>query len=118
MVSADSHKRPLLANIEGKEWRRNFNIQNDIPPEHPHSSTTDDVECFFSILRDMVGNNFTFKQVQHAWRKACNEMTKRLDTHLPFYYHTSTHDRFYEGDRPSFDEAGKSKRNPRVKRPR
>lgn len=45
-------------------------------------------------------------------------MTKRLDTHLPFYYHTSTHDRFYEGVRPNFDEAGESKRNPRMKHPR
>ena len=32
-------------------------------PEHPRSSTTDDVECFFSVLRDMVGKDFTLKQV-------------------------------------------------------
>ena len=31
--------------------------------EHPCSSTTDDVECFFSILRDTVGKDFTLKQV-------------------------------------------------------
>ncbi len=42
---------------------------------------------------------------------------KRLDPSLPFYYHTSTHDRFYEGDRPSFDEKrGMSKGNPRAQR--
>ena len=51
---------------------------------------------FFSILRDLVGNNFTLKNVQHTWRKACLEMTKRQDPDLPFYYYTSVHDRFYE----------------------
>ncbi len=108
----------LIADIEGREWRRKFNRSNGIPLEHPRSSTTDDVECFFSILRDMVGKDFTLKQVQQAWRKACAEMTKRLDPTLPYFYHTSSHDRFYEGERPSFDEPGKSKRNPRHKRPR
>ena len=38
--------------------------QTKIPPEHPHSSTIDDVECFFfCILRDMVGKDFTCKEV-------------------------------------------------------
>lgn len=32
--------------------------------EHPHSSTTDDVECFFGILRETVGKYFTLKQVE------------------------------------------------------
>ena len=32
-------------------------------PKHPCSSTTNDVECFFSVLRDMVGKDFTLKQV-------------------------------------------------------
>lgn len=66
----------------------------------------------------MIGQDFTLKQVQHAWRKSCAEMTKRLDPHLPFYYYTSSHDRFYEGERPSFDEPGVSRRNPREQRPR
>lgn len=108
----------LIADIEGREWRRQFNRSNGIPLEHPRSSTTDDVECFFSILRDMVGSDFTLKQVQHAWRKACVEMTKRLDPNLPYFYHTSSHDRFYEGERPSFDQSAKSTRNPRHQRPR
>ena len=33
-----------------------------------------------------------------GWRKACSELTKRMDPQLAFYYHTSTHHRFYEGD--------------------
>lgn len=53
----------LAANIETREWRRTSNKANGIPPEHPRSSTTDDVECFFSVLRDNVGKNFTMKQV-------------------------------------------------------
>ena len=53
----------LIVDIESREWRREFNNLNKIPPEHPRASTTDDVECFFSILRDMVGKYFTHKQV-------------------------------------------------------
>ena len=90
----------LTTNIESREWRRRENRD----PEHPRASTTDDVECIFSIMRDMVGNHFTLQCVKYNWRKVCNEFMKRLDPSLPFYYHTSTHDRFYEGDRPSFDE--------------
>lgn len=32
---------------------------------------------------------------------------------LAFYYYTSSHDRFYEGERPSFDKPGKGTGNPR-----
>ena len=31
--------------------------------EHPRASTSDDVECFFSVLRDVVGKDFTHKKV-------------------------------------------------------
>ena len=31
--------------------------------EHPGASSTDDVECFFSMLRDTVGKDFTLKEV-------------------------------------------------------
>ena len=89
-------------------------MEDGLPPEHPRASTTDDVECFFSVLRDMVGKHFTVKQVQYEWRKLCTEYMKRTDPELPFYYHTSHHDRFYEGPRPDFDKPGKpSGRNPR-----
>lgn len=52
------------------------------------------------------------------WRKVCLEFSKRLDTNLGFYYHTSGHDRFYEGERPSFDVPAESKRNSRKQRVR
>lgn len=34
-----------------------------IPAPHPRSCTTDDVECFFSIMRASIGKDFTPKQV-------------------------------------------------------
>jgi hypothetical protein len=73
-----------------------------IGPEHPRACSTDDVECFFSVLRDNVGSNFTLKRVLYAWRRSCIEFSKRIDPNLPFYYFTSSHDRFHEGARPSF----------------
>ena len=54
----------LAADIETRQWRRGFNLMNGIPVEHPRSSTTDYVECFFSVVRDTVGKDFTLKQVQ------------------------------------------------------
>ena len=53
----------LAANIESREWRRQYNQDHDIPAEHPRASTTDDVECFFSVLRDTVEADFTLKEV-------------------------------------------------------
>ena len=100
----------LVADIETREWRRCFS--DSLGPEHPHSSTTDDVECFFSVINDMVGANFTVKQAQIAWRKVCIEFEKRIDDSLPFYYFTSAHDKFYEVSRPLFDEPSKHRKNP------
>ena len=94
----------VLANIETREWRRQENVNSGRKPEHPRASSTDDVECFFSVLRDSVGQNFTTKEVKFGFRKACVELTKRLDPDLPFYYHTSSHTRFYEGPMPDFNE--------------
>ena len=97
-----------------------------IPPPHPRLCTTDNVECFFCIMRDNVGKNFTLKhvsmvnfhylqiiytylisycQVFHEWRKICFEFAKRIDPDLPFYYYT-TSDRFYDSSTPlpSFDK--------------
>ena len=53
----------LMADIETRNYRQEFNSRPGIPPEHPQSSTTDDIECFFSVLRDVVGKDFTLKQV-------------------------------------------------------
>ena len=55
-------------------------------------------------MRDAIGRNFTIKEVKFGFRKVCAEFTKRLDPHLPFYYHTSAHTRYYEGPLPDFNE--------------
>lgn len=109
----------LTTNIEGREFQRRVSATTGYF-EHPRASTTDDVECFFSLLRDNLGKDFTLKHVQYEWRKCCLEFMKRLDPSLPFYYFTSSHDRFYEGPRPDFSlpPTTKSKRNPRHQRPR
>ena len=62
-------------------------MEEGVPPEHPRASTTDDVECFFSILRNFVGKHFTVEQVQFEFRKLSIEFMKNL----PFYYYTAAH---------------------------
>ena len=56
----------LAADIETKEWRRKCLALEGFPEEHPRASTTDDVECFFSVLRDSVENDFTLKDFQKS----------------------------------------------------
>ena len=107
----------LLANIESTEWVRVERANSDLPPEHPRASTTDDVECFFSVIRDLVGKDFTLKHVQTEWRKICVEFNKRLSPDLPFYYYTSDHDRFYEGERPDFNKPSHEKSRLEMMRP-
>ena len=53
---------------------------------------------------------FTLNKVQFGWRKICLEFSKRMNPSLPYYYHTSTHDRFYEGERPDFNIPPKKKK--------
>ncbi|XP_065887166.1 uncharacterized protein [Dysidea avara] len=103
----------LAANIESREWRCKYLAANNEPPEHPRASTTDDVECFFSVLRDSVGKDFTLKEVQFGWRRVVHEFAKRLDPELPFYYYTSSRSRFYEGEMPDFDTKGNKSSKPK-----
>ena len=49
----------LTSTIESREQRRVV-----IATSSGRPSTTNDVECFFSVLRDTVGSHFTLKQVQ------------------------------------------------------
>ena len=53
----------------------------------------------------------------YGWRKATHEFMKRLDPDLPFYYHTSGNQRFYEGClMPHFDEDPGKKKTKRIPR--
>ena len=108
----------VVTTIESREQKRLWNASNGIPPENPRASTTDDVECFFSTMRDAVGKNFTLKQVKPEMRKICKEFAKRQDSKLPFFYFTSAHGRFSEGERPNFNRGKEGKRNPRQMHPR
>ena len=79
----------LTTTIESREWMRRRCANEGLPLEHPRATSTDDVECFFSVLRNMIGNHFTSKSVMLQWRKICLEFSKRIDVDLPFFYYTS-----------------------------
>ena len=81
-------------NIESQErcrWLPHRNL------EHSRSGTLAGVECFFSMMRDTVGHDLIYQTVKYGFRKICNEFVKRLESDLPFYYHTSSHTRFQKG---------------------
>lgn len=94
----------VITNIEGREFHRREQIARNQPLEHPRACSTDDVECFFSMMRDVIGQNFSTKEVKFGMRKIISQFVKRVDPDLPFYYYTSTHARFYEGCHPEFDK--------------
>ena len=111
----------VITNIKGREWSRRECVNCHRPLEHPRASSTDDVECLFSMMRDTIGRNFTTKEVKFGMRKIVSEFSKRVDPDLPFYYHTITHTRYYEGPHPDFDKPStkppKEKRIPRREQP-
>ena len=92
----------MVANIEGRELRRQFLYSHNLPPDHPRACTTDDVEYFFTIMWDMLGSDFALKRVFYTWKRLCIEFSKTVDLELPFYYFIAAHGRFYEASRPSF----------------
>ena len=53
-------------------------------------------------------------QVLYGWRRVTHEFVKRIDPDLPFYYYTSAHSRFYEGEMPDFE--ARPNKNPKPKR--
>ena len=57
-----------------------------------------------------IGKNFTRKEVKVNFHKVCMEFGKRIDPNLPYFYYTSSHHRFAEGNLPDFDQPKTSKR--------
>ena len=57
----------LSTGIESIEWKRRR--EHSEMRVNPRSGTTDDVECMFSIMRDLIGKHFTLREVRYAWRK-------------------------------------------------
>ena len=81
----------LVKNIEGRERHRREVFNKGIKPDHPRASSTDNVKCFFSMMRDSIGSNFNVKQVKYGIRKVYSEFVEPLDLDLPFHYHTAIH---------------------------
>ena len=52
---------------------------------HPGSCSTDNVECFFSMVCDVIGQNFSTKEVKFGMRKIISQLVRRVDPDLPFY---------------------------------
>jgi len=118
-------KETLVAVITNRErrkcWRQHF-CKRSNKPEHPRASTSDDVECFFSMMRNAIGLNITAKQVKFGFRKVCTEFSKRPDPDLPFLYRTFSHSQYSEGPLPDFNQPKtkkkrKSRKVPRHERP-
>jgi hypothetical protein len=108
----------VTTNIEGREWRRRIANERGNNPKHPRVSTSDDVECYFNMMRDTIGQNSTVKQVKYGFRNVHLKFMKRLDPNLPYYYHTSSHTHFSEGKLPDFSQASKVKKRKSRRLPR
>ena len=64
-----------------------------MPTRIDHLSTQEqaDVECFFSSMRDSIGQNFTAKEAKFGMQKIVGEFSKRADPELPsitIHHHT------------------------------
>lgn len=94
----------LVANLESRSLRRVENVQRGIQPEHPRSSSTDDVEGFISLLHEMLGPIFDIKQFNSQQPKILNEFRKRIDGDLGFFYWTGAKTRYNDAELPSFNE--------------
>ena len=74
-----------------------------LPPEHPRASSSDDCECMFSLMHEMLGDIFDMKQFHDCQAKIFSEFAKRCDPNLKFYYWTGAKERFRDFDQPSFN---------------
>ncbi|XP_078618099.1 uncharacterized protein LOC144885838 [Branchiostoma floridae x Branchiostoma japonicum] len=93
----------ITSNIDSQERRRRQNDDLGFP-EHPRAGTTDDVECFFSMLHHKArGQLVTLKDFKYLFRKLVKQFCERMDSDRPFYY-WSVNERYTEDDLPSFDE--------------
>ena len=94
----------LVANLESRSLHRVENVQRGIQPEHPRSSSTDDVEGFISLLHEMLGPIFVIKQFNSQQPKVLNEFRKQIDGDFGFFYWTGAKTRYNDAELPSFNE--------------
>ena len=94
----------LIANLTSLELCREEYILRGLPPEHPRSGTSDDVECFISVLHEMLGDIFDLKDFYASFPKIMNEFYKRISRDTRFYYLTGRKHRFRNFALQSFNE--------------
>ncbi len=97
----------LLANLTSFELRRNEYRMRLLPPEHPRSGTSDDVECFFSVLHDMLGDIFDLKKFYETYPKILVEFDKQVSQECGFYYWTGKKERFRDFALDDFNQPSK-----------
>jgi hypothetical protein len=93
-----------VANVESRIIRQKEYLERGLPPEHPRSSSTDDVEGLMSLLHEVFGPVFDMKQFYDECPKILNEFKKRIDPDLPFFYYTGAKQRYTDFQLPSFNE--------------
>ena len=95
----------LVANLESLELRHAEYAQRDIPPEHPKSGTTDDVDIFIiALLHELLGDIFDLKQFYDEHPKILNEFNEGINPDLPFYCWTGKHHRYQDFPLASFNQ--------------
>lgn len=94
----------LLANLTSLELCRSEYAMGNLAPEHPRSGTSDDVECFISMLHEMLGDTFDTKQFYESFPKIMNEFFKKIDSNSQFYYWTGRKHRFTDFPLQSFNK--------------
>lgn len=105
----------LVSNIESQEFRRREGATRGLPPEHPRASSTDDVEGYFAVNHEMLGDSFDLKTFFDQYPKTLNEFNKRIDPNTPFFYWTSSTERYTLGPLSSFNKpSGQTERLDRV----
>ena len=78
--------------------------EKGLPPKHPRTSATDDVEGIIALMHEMLGDIFDVKQFLDAQPKILNEFKKRIDPELEFYYWTGAKERYKDFELPSFNQ--------------
>jgi hypothetical protein len=94
-----------VANLESQHLLEIEYRSRCLQPQHPRSSSTDDVESFIALLHKMLGSIFGPKQFYSELFKILNEYKKRIDTELPFFYWTGLKTGYKDYGLPSFNES-------------
>ena len=93
----------LIANLCSLELRRSEYVTCGLPPEHPRSGISDDVECFILVLHEMLGDIFDLKEFYDTYPKILVEYEKRISRDIRFYYCTGQRHRFRHFALPNFN---------------